>query len=519
MRTRIDHNRTALPIVAALCLAAIIVLGLTHARRVPALAGDDRGWLEQSAAGPHAIWTEPSLYHNYRPVFSSSLLLMQSIGADTPGGLALGRLLLFLAAAALTYWALTPILPSGAALVAAAVVGLHPARQQHLFWSSAAADAICLCLSILCLGIAVRAYRRTSAPWIHGLAVAALSALAVLSKEIGAALPVLVLAVPYAVSWRRRLALAGASAVGAMLALPGLVGAGQPGAILAAAGSSKLLTYPVRLFWPGDQESWFNRAAVHGDFVPIVTVGLLAIAAATLLVLAWRGRYFSAWAGSGALLVALGLLPWLIRHEDRGIGLGVVGIGMLIAGAAFPREGSSSNRAALVLLVLAVAWTPLWLRWDARWIEASRLSEAVISSGQSWREEVGAGPLLVALGAPARVGWHGEVAGIQEIDSCAIDILGQVGPRPVLPVEVMPLEHGSRLRIAAGGEAVLRWGGVPDPVLGVMRIESDDAGRARGAIFDPGPLAEIAARRGCRGVDVRLWDGERFSPPPSGGVP
>lgn len=504
--------------MAALCLAVIVVFGLAHAWRVPAHAGDDRGWLEQSATGFRAIWTEPSLYHNYRPVFSSWLLLMQTIGADSPCGLALGRLLLFLAAAAMTYWALTPVMPSGAALLAATVVGLHPARQQHLFWSSAAADAICLCLSILCLGIVLRAYRHRSVPWIHGVALAAVVALAVLSKEIGAALPLLVIAVPYAVSWRRRLALATAAAVWTVLALPALLGAGQPGAILAAAGSSRILTYPVRLFWPGDQESWFYRAAVHGELLPIVTAGLLAAGAATLLVLAWRGRYLSAWAGTGALLVALGLLPWLIRNEDRGIGLGIVGIGVLIAGAVYPKEGSSPLRAAALLFFLVVSWFPLWLRWDARWIEASRLSEAVISSGQSWREETGAGPLLVALGAPARVGWHGEVAGVRELDSCAIDLLGQVGPHTVGPVEAIRQEGGPHLQLTTGGEAVLRWN-VPDPELGVMRIDVDSAGRARGALFDPGPLAELAERRGCRGVDVRVWDGKRFSPPPFEGAP
>ncbi len=510
---------TALPIVAALCLAAIIVLGLAHAWRVPAHAGDDRGWLEQSAAGLGAIWTEPSLYHNYRPVFSSWLYLMQSIGADSPGGLALGRLLLFLAAAALTYWALIPVLPRSAALLAAAVVGLHPARQQHLFWSSAAADAICLCLSILCLGIVLRAWLHRSVPWVHGLAVAAISALAALAKEVGAALPILVIALPYAVSWRRRLAMAAAAAAGSLVALPGIMAAGQPGAILAAAGSSKILTYPLRLVWPGDQESWFLRAALHGEPMPIAVAGIATAVAIALLALAWRGRYLSACAGTGALLVALGLLPWLIRHEDRGIGLGVVGIGVLIAGALFQKKGSSSNRAAVILLVLAIAWTPLWLRWESRWIEASRMSDAVISSGLSWREDAGAGPFLVALGAPARVGWHGEVAGIQEIDPCAIDLLGQVGPQPIEPVEAARLDGGPLLRLSTSGQAVFRWGGAPDPDLGVMRIDVDDAGRTRAALFDPGPLAEMAARRGCRGVDVRLWNGERFIPPPSGGAP
>jgi hypothetical protein len=401
--------------------------------------------------------------------------------------------------------------------LAAVIVGFHPARQQLLFWSSAAADAICLALSIVCLGLVLRACRRPSLSWSHCLAMATASALAALSKEIGLALPLLALAVSCALPWKRQLALTAASAAGAAVALVAalsvLGGGGQPRAILSAAGGLDFLTYPVRLLWPGDQESWFYRAEVHGDFFPIATVGLVIAAVVTLLVVAWRGRYLSAWAGTGLLLVALGLLPWLVRHEDRGIGLGVVGIAILIAGAALPREGASPLRAAVVLLAIAAAWSPLWLRWEARWIEASRLSEAVATSGRNWREEAGAGRLLVALGAPSRTGWHGEVAGLQEIDRCVVDLLGQVGSTLLAPIEVVPQENGSRLRITAGGDAVLRWGGSPEPGFGIMEVIVDHTGRTRGAVFDPRPLVDLAARRGCSGVNVRVWDGERFSEP------
>jgi hypothetical protein len=502
--------------MAALCLAVIVFFGLAHAWRVPAHAGDDRGWLGHSARGLGAIWTEQSIHKDYRPVFSSWLWLMQRAGADSPSGLALGRVLLFLAAAALAYWALTPLLPSRAALLAAAIVAVHPARVQHLLWSSAAADAICLCISMVCLGATLRAYLRRPSPWLPGVAVLVSCALAPLSKEIGLALPLMVLALPCAAGWMRRLAVTAAAAAGTALALfaalPVLDGAGRPGAIIAAGGGSRILTYPVRLLWPGDQELWFSRAALHGDYLPIATAGLAAAVAALLLLFAWRGRYLSAWAGTGTLLVLLGLLPWLIRNEDRGIGLGVVGIGVLIAGAVSRREGFSSNRAALLLVILAIAWTPLWIRWEGRWLEASRLSEAVISSGQDWREEAGDGTLLVALGAPARIGWHGEVAGIGEIDRCAVDLLGQVGPQPLLPVEVAPIADGSELQITAGGDAVFRWGTAPDPLFGIVRIDTDGAGRARGALIDREALEELAGRRGCRGVEVRIWDGERFSP-------
>jgi hypothetical protein len=500
---------------SVLCVASLIALALVHAWRVPFFAGDDQAWLLHASRGLPAIWSEPSPFSHFRPTFGSWLFLAQQIGADSPAGLALGALALHIATALLTYWAFRPLIPASACLVAAAIVCLHPARQQHLFWTSAGIDAICLLLSLACIGAAIRDHRRRSVRSVHLTAVCLATFLAVLSKETALALPLVVLALPGWKSWRRKLVTVAASATGAIIAAGAVLlvvpGGGRSAALLAPRVSAAALVYPIRLVWPGDHESWHYLAAVRNEPGHLLWPAALTVAALALLAWAWRGRWRSAWAGTGLLLVAAGFLPWIVRQEDRGIGLGVVGLGLLVSGAVTSRGAIRPLFATALILTLVLAWSPIWMHRQRSWIEASLVSQRIAAAHRSWRIEAGPEPLLVAVGTMSRVAWSCEVLGLDEIDRCATHLLGVVGPSPATEVEVVAAASGSRLFVSATGDSVLRWGGQPVPGLGVVELSVDDANHVRAAVIEPARLEPLAAKRGCKGVNLRVWDGTTFA--------
>ena len=270
--------------------------------------------------------------------------------------------------------------------------------------------------------------------------------------------------------------------------------------------------YPTRLFWPGDLQDWTFHAKLGGGFAPLLGVAAISAVAIAVLAWAWWGKLSHPIARSGLLLVGAGLLPWLIRQDDRSIGLGVVGLALLIAGAAYRKIGAFSWVGPMVLLVLALSWSPLWIRWEARWLEASRLSGEVVDSWRDWRAAAGPDELLVAIGAPSMVGWTCEVAGVEDVDPCGLGLFAVLGPSPAPPVQMSIDADSGLVQVSTTGGTILRWGRQPAPFVGVMSIETDDAGYARGGVLDLRPLQQAATRRGCAGVDVRWWDGTEFVP-------
>jgi hypothetical protein len=395
-------------------------------------------------------------------------------------------------------------------------VFVHPARQQHLFWTSAGIDAICLALSLITIGAATRARRDLRPRFLIAVCLATL--LAVLSKETALVLPLIVLALPGWSTWRSRLLTVAAAAAGgiaaagaALLVLPG---GGRAAALLAPRVDLATLAYPVRLIWPGDQERWHYLAAIRNEPGSVIWIAALTIVALALLGWAWRGRWFSAWAGTGSILVLAGALPWVVRQEDRGIGLGVVGIALLIAGAAGDRKGSRPLLAATLILAIALAWSPIWIQCQRSWNEASLISRQIDVAHRAWRSEAGPEMLLVATGSVSRVAWGCEVLGLDEIDRCATQLLGVVGPSPAARWDVVPEPSGKRFLLQLSGASVFRWGERAVPGLGVVELVVDDANRVRGAVIEPARLEPLAAERGCRGVEVRVWNASAFEAVP-----
>jgi hypothetical protein len=496
-------------------VAILIGLALAHAWRVPHHAGDDELWRAHASAGLTEIWTQPSPFRHFRPAFGTWLWVLLKLGVGSPTGLAVATLALFLAGGALAFWAFRPLLEPPFALLASTLVLIHPARQQQLFWTSAGIDALGLLLSLVAIGLALRLYRRDSvSPIVLGF-VALSTALAVLSKEIALALPGILVLLPGSATAVRRLAVGGASAGGAAVAaaawLAVIGGGGRPAGMVPTLGSPAALLYPSRLVWPGDFHDWAYQAKLDGGVAAPLAVAAVTAAAVVVLALASRGRAIAPVAYTGLLLAGAGWLPWLIRQDDRAIGLGVVGIALLIAGAVRFRSGARPWLGPTVVIVLALAWSPLWVRWEARWLEASRLSGRIVHSWQAWRADESTGALLVAIGAPSMVGWTCEITGVGEVDPCGLDLFAVLGPSPAPPVETALDGVSGLLHVSTTGGSVLRWGQQPAPSLGVVLVETD-RGYARAAVLDPEPLQQVAKRLGCVGVDLRRWNAGEFVP-------
>jgi hypothetical protein len=268
-----------------------------------------------------------------------------------------------------------------------------------------------------------------------------------------------------------------------------------------------MLLYATRLVWPGDLGDWVYRAKLGHGFLPLLAVSAISAAACAGLALAWRGRWSNPAARTGLVLMLGGMVPWLIRTDDRALGLGVTGIALLVAGAMQARP----RRAAALIVVLAACWLPLWLRWEARWLEAARQSSKVAVSHATWRAEAPAHAFLTALGAPSMVGWTCEVVGVGETDRCAMDLFAVLGPSPADPLQVSVDARGL-VKVATTGDDVLRWGQRSAPSAGVLSVDTDRAGFTRGALLDPRVLRDVARRRGCSGVEIRRWDGGTFRP-------
>jgi len=446
--------------------------------------------------------------------------LLNLAGAGSPRGFALGALILFLGAGATTFWAIRPFVSWPAALLAATVVCLHPAREQHLLWVSGGIDALCLVLSLLCLGVAARALRRDRCGAIVIVVLAVTTSLAVLCKEIALLLPLIVALLPGSTSRRHRMTCAAASALG--LAIAGLAtfavlsGSSRAADLFGAAAPHALWLYPSRLIWPGDLETWLMAAKQDGSYSSLFAIALVTAVATGVLAWLWRSRIRSPCARIALLLILAGSLPWIIQQKDRGIGLGVVGVSLLIAGAALRRRDPSPWIASIVVVVLAASWAPLWLQQEADWTRASMLSRKVASSVREWKAEVGNGKLLVGIGGPSNVGWTCEVSGISEVYPCGFDLLSVIGPDPLTPLELEVNDRSARMRASSTGNTVLRWRGSAVTSVGVVEVRKDNAGYTRSAVLDPASWHPLAELRGCKGVDARVWDGEGFAPLPAG---
>jgi len=142
----------------------------------------------------------------YRPMVTASFALDHALFGLDPWGYHLTNVLLHLANALLVLMLVRRLYPAGGrlgALAAALLFATHPVHPNAVGWVAARSD---LLAGVGALGMLV-AYQKawSGGRWLALVAGVGLFALAVLSKESGVVAVALVLFLPAAVGWRRRL--------------------------------------------------------------------------------------------------------------------------------------------------------------------------------------------------------------------------------------------------------------------------------------------------------------------------
>src|SRR5262245_2194973 len=451
-------------------LIAVVVLSVAHAARVEAFAGDDRLWVRSAEKGLLNAWTHASPYANFRPTFVSWLWLVLRAGLTSPGAFLLTTLLLNLILLLSFFWCLRPVLSRQRAMLSVALFFIHPMRQAHMFWMSDGTDVLALILTFLCIGITLR---ERGSSYRGGVALGFITigvALACLAKETALLMPLLLFLLPGRTAWPRRLAAAVAAGAGCAVATAAstlvLGGLGRTSQALGWFQWTSAIVYPMRLVWPGDFESAVMAMRLEGGVLRGVCCG--GLSALLLGGLLWELRWWDDAAIRLALLfLAAGLIVCIFRHEERSFALGGAGLGVLIACL---RPGASGRRLlapVVALIVLGLAWSPLWIDAERRWTEVTIVSRAVSQAVRGWRMHAVPTTRLVSLGVIVRIGEGTKAPWIREMDDFSLDLLSVEGPEPTLPVRIRRLPEGTLLETV--GMSHLSWSCLPQPELGIAR--------------------------------------------------
>jgi len=508
-------------VVSLSCALALAGLAARHAAGQSVHSADGPSWLEFARRGMAVVWSEPSPFEHFRPVFGSWLWGLDLLGASTPSAWLLAGVALSCLAAGAAAWTFRALLPAPQALLAATVLFIHPARHEQIFWSSAQIDTLCLAISLACLGVVLRrpgdgagGVPRSSFAGLMLLAL--LTALAVLTKEIALLLPVLIAVLPAGASRRERMTEAAASGAGAFCAVlaAGRVmgGAGRSRLILTHAGGLTVLQYPLRLLWPAAEGVRTPDPAYWSGWRALAPA-LVATAALILGVsLIWKHHGGRGWVRVGIFLIAASWLVWGVTPNDRGLGLGCAGAALLFAGGLGAVKTGRSAVPAMALLVVAGSWSLLWAGRERLWSESSRLDAQTAVALGNWRLEAEPSRLLVVVGRVMSFGAGTHLFNLRELDPCAMTVLGVAGAPPVAAPSVHREGGSGRLRVTAAPGSVLAWHCTPIAGSGVVEVECDATGFARRALVDPALLDGRLLPRSCGPLDVRRWDGESFVP-------
>lgn len=325
----------------------------------------------------------------FRPLVFASYRLDDEIHGLSPLGFHLTNLLLHAVNVLLVaLLARRTGLPSWCALAAAALFASHPLQTDAVAYISGRTDLLMTAGALL----AVAAVLSDRPATIRGTVAAAASALAILSKESGIGL---LIVLPYT-AWNgaRRLRSAVAPSVAVAIALIAL----RPGAnlgttvgspSLAAAGST-LETYAELLLWPRDLHVDRLTAPPHTTSGVAAAVAVALIAAAAAIALARRGGaigFWTTWAAAFYLPVA-NLVPLYPGYATQGLLTAEHNLYAPLAGLSavtaigFHRMARSSRIvAAAATLGLVGAWSVASWRHSADWIDERRLFASAAANG------------------------------------------------------------------------------------------------------------------------------------------
>jgi hypothetical protein len=481
-----EAKKTTELILTCICaLVFLLVLVIWHTIKANYWAADDQFWLNFVRAGLVDIWTQTSPFFHYRPLFGVWLWLVDLLGFSTPIALAIAGLVPIFVSASLAYHLFKNWLSPPWAFIAALMFMLHPMRHSHYLWISAQIDSWCLALSLAAIVAGLNLAGTKQRFMLKAISIALLSAAAFWCKEIAALIPIFILLLPASYGWKKRLLPAAMSASGLVLAtlvaLMVMQGPGRGIWLVESIRLFHLLYYPIQFIFPMDITTFLIYSRQSGnDF--FIAVAIAVSVGFALLFLYMLYRYRRSWIYAAVVFMAAAALIFIIEKSHRGLGFGVAGMALFVAGSL--QTVRPSFLRIIILLMLFTTWAFAWQLNQTSWLCAKQYGKRINNAYSELRQTYGPDRHLVILGpmwSVNQVAWPVNIPLEETEHSISLWIKAIT---PIEPILIEPLEKGQyRLTVTGLSRFAIPMGAQPD--YGIVSIDCMDKNYPVSVVFDP----------------------------------
>ncbi|HPN35489.1 MAG TPA: hypothetical protein PK843_13310 [bacterium] len=461
--------------IGALMLFFLFCLALSHGVSVQLWAADDQTWLKAADEGIIRLWTRPSPFYHFRPIYGAFLVLHARLGLATPLGFVFSGILLAGITAILSYKIFSEWLQDNVfAFLAAVFLTFHPVRHPHYFWTSGHIDSLCLVLCLLSLFIGLKYVKSERRPGWYPAVLAVIAAAATWVKEIALILPLLLFFALKPCEPRKRLQVACASFIGILLALfigwLVLHGAGRAGHLVRSASLARLWHYPDALLGFFGRFDLLMQARTSGNYLLVIVRLTLAILFCLLLSTVLYRQRRSRWAMPAFLLLTIGALIAIIDFDCRGLGLGCIGLALAFAGCCKTIFNRKTNLVLVILVPVLAFWSASWIHLEKIWRHAKLYSASVTNELATQRSLHGAEQCLVFVGLISDLRYDVWPVDVSVLDESVMQCAMLRNYRPGMKITVQKLANNLyRLQAAEGSCFYMPCR--PMPEIGITEVE------------------------------------------------
>ncbi|MGB8332186.1 MAG: hypothetical protein WCE62_18830, partial [Polyangiales bacterium] len=388
---------------------------------------DDHPWIDAARGGLVSGLVSSDPYGHFRPVFHAWIWALDTLGVSSPAGFGFVGLGLQLVLIALTFAVFRAFVGSQGASVGAALVAIHPVRQDHWFWVCTQIDLLCLIFIMAALWLGVR-FVRSPGSAVLLVALAAVTFAGALTKESALAIPFAVFLLPSSnANIRSRALAAGAAGLGALAAILATTAVlhgigGHTRAMLQAPDYLRLLRFWLRMIVPFDWRALWYQFQTRQSLTPlwpVLALGISGLAAAAYGIAAWKTRRLATTWLSLVLAVWAAAI-WSLHEPDRSLGIAAFSLAALLAGIL---QATPARTTVLVMVAFSALWAPRWWHCVTVWRATDEEGEHLEASLAEWRGRVRRDEQVVALGTPYEIADIGQPERIFELDHCASRVL------------------------------------------------------------------------------------------------
>jgi len=501
-----------LPGMGALLLFSLFCLVLSHGISTKLWAADDQTWLKAADEGIARLWTRPSRFYHFRPIYGLFLLVHTHTGLATPLGFVFSGILLAGLTTILAYKIFNEWLQDkGAAFIASVFFTIHPIRHPHYFWASAQIDSLCLVLCLLALVIGFKYANSERRSGCYPAVLALLAAAATLVKEIALILPVLLFFTLKPCKRRKRLSAACASLVGILCAsfIGYLVlhGQGRAGYLVQKASLMRLWHYPDALLGFFGRFDLLMQARITGNYLNVVLRLTLALLLCLLLLAVLYQQRRSTWAMPAFLLLTIGAMIAIIDFDCRGLGLGGAGLALAFAGGGKTIFVRKMKLMLLIVLPVLTFWSLSWIHLEKVWRSAKLYSASVTDELARQRALHGPEHCLVFVGLISDMRYDVWPVDVTVLDECAMQTAMIRNYQAGMKITVQKLENRLyRLQAAEGSCFYIPCRPIPE--IGITEVECRAGRYVTSLICKTESYSN--APNDCDSPIFILWDGSEF---------